>query len=291
MQTKAYIQLIRPANIVTAIADILAGIAIAAHQFGGINYGSFILIISTIGLYGGGVVLNDAFDAKLDAVERPERPIPSRKISVGSAMNFGYSLLAIGCVTAFFNSITSGIIAICIALLAIIYNSYGKHQSIFGPINMGLCRGGNLLLGISAVPMIVPQVWFLALIPIVYIAAITMVSSGEVHGGNPKTLYAAGLLYLFVIATQLFFAYRMNHQFYFSVMLLITFALFIFIPLINAIKNPIGPNIGKAVKAGVISLILMDAVWSIACGNIYLGLITISLLPISILLSKFFAVT
>ena len=32
-------------------------------------------------LYAAGMVLNDAFDAELDARERPERPIPSGRIS------------------------------------------------------------------------------------------------------------------------------------------------------------------------------------------------------------------
>ena len=69
----------RPANIVTAISDILAGVAISGY----IGKGEWeawpiiLLVISTIGLYGGGVVMNDYFDADLDQVERPERPIPS----------------------------------------------------------------------------------------------------------------------------------------------------------------------------------------------------------------------
>ena len=69
----------RPANIVTAVADILAGIAMA----GTLYFKQFditaiiLLILSTAFLYGGGVVMNDVFDADLDKVERPERPIPS----------------------------------------------------------------------------------------------------------------------------------------------------------------------------------------------------------------------
>jgi 4-hydroxybenzoate polyprenyltransferase len=65
----------------------------------------------------------------------------------------------------------------------------------------------------------------------------------------------------------------------------------IFKPLVNAISNPIGPNIGKAVKAGVLSLIVMDAAWVSVSGNIYLAIVVLCLLPISIKLAKIFAVT
>ena len=88
----------RPANIVTAIADILAGISIAATLiFSQFNIGAVILLcLSTAFLYGGGVVMNDVFDAGLDKVERPERPIPSGLIRLSSAAIFVISLLIIG---------------------------------------------------------------------------------------------------------------------------------------------------------------------------------------------------
>ena len=66
---------------------------------------------------------------------------------------------------------------------------------------------------------------------------------------------------------------------------------FIFRPLITAIKNPTGPNIGKAVKAGVLSLIIMDAAWVAISGNIYAALFVLILLPISAYLAKIFVVT
>src|SRR5215218_3456136 len=97
----------RPANIVTAVADILAGIAIAgnaahANLFQQNTAAVLLLVFSTIGLYGGGVVFNDVFDADLDAVERPERPIPSGLISRKAATLLALLLLIIGIVAAAF---------------------------------------------------------------------------------------------------------------------------------------------------------------------------------------------
>ncbi|MFD2143929.1 hypothetical protein [Mucilaginibacter antarcticus] len=52
-----------------------------------------------------------------------------------------------------------------------------------------------------------------------------------------------------------------------------------------------GPNIGKAVKAGVISLILMDAAWAAAFGSMWAGMFIACLLPLSMWFAKAFAVT
>ncbi len=84
MNIKPYLQLARPANIITAIADIIAGIAIATFSFPSLvikPFEVFLLSVSTIGLYGGGIVFNDIFDLELDKIERPERILPTGKIS------------------------------------------------------------------------------------------------------------------------------------------------------------------------------------------------------------------
>ena len=46
--------------------------------------------------YVGGMYLNDAFDARVDAQQRPERPIPSGEVSRGTVLAVGYALLGVG---------------------------------------------------------------------------------------------------------------------------------------------------------------------------------------------------
>lgn len=283
----------RPANIVTAVADILAGIALAkfAFEISNSNIGSAILlIISTIGLYGGGIVFNDVFDADLDAIERPERAIPSGKVLKNNAIYLGISLLAMGIFSSFLINNIAGTIAISISILALVYDKFGKHHAFFGPINMGLCRGGNLLLGISINPIELENNYWLGIVPIIYIAAITMISRDEVFGGKKSSLYFAGLLFISVSIIQLIVSYQFG-----NVLLALPFIVlhlfFILKPLQVAIIQPIGPNIGKAVKAGVLGLIIMDAAWVAISGNFLVAFFVLLLLPISIFLAKIFAVT
>ena len=283
----------RPANLITAFADILAGMAIAGLHFTTDNYlwGSAILLsISTVGLYGGGVVFNDVFDATLDAIERPERAIPSGRVSKRDASFLGISLLFIGISTAFMVSQISGMFAIIISILALFYDRFGKHNNLFGPINMGLCRGVNLLLGISIIEQSLTAWWWVSIVPIIYISAITMISRGEVHGGNKNHLYFAGFLYALVSIFQCFVAYQLG-SFTLTILFVLLHIYLIFKPLTQAINNPIGSNIGKAVKAGVLSLIVMDAAWVAASGNWALAIFVLILLPISMRIGKYFAVT
>ncbi len=308
------LRLARPANIVTAFSDIGAGVAIA--YFGvlqslkatapegtimGATIGTnfylqvALLMVATLGLYGGGVVMNDVFDAELDAVERPERPIPSGLISKNAATVWGLGLLLLGIVCAglvhwpYFLS-PSFYLAITTAAAALLYDAWGKHQNIFGPINMGLCRGLNLLLGMSIFPHVIPQYWFLALVPVVYIAAITMISRGEVHGGKKNTMYGAVFLYVLVVASILVISF-FNETALFTLPFVLLFAAMIFPPLAKAVAQPSGPKIGKAVKAGVLSLILMNAAWAAAFGAPVAALCMLLLLPLSMGLAKAFAVT
>jgi 4-hydroxybenzoate polyprenyltransferase len=293
-----FLRLMRLANIVTAISDILAGVAIAAFavqiEWTNISFTPvLLLILSTIGLYGGGVVFNDVFDADLDKIERPERPIPSGLISKTSAVFFAALLLALAIIAAtlvheaFFSS--SFFLASAIAIAAVVYDKWGKHNSFLGPINMGLCRGLNLLLGMSVFPEVLSQYWWISLIPIIYIAAITMISRGEVHGGKKTTMIGAVFLYGIVIVSILVFAFY--NRAYYALGFLLLFGVLIFPPLLKALREPRGPLIGKAVKAGVISLIVMNASWAAAFGSFYFALVILLLLPLSFWLAKAFAVT
>ncbi len=286
-----YLRLMRPANIVTAVADILAGIAIAGFFYSPTDFSPlFWLILSTMGLYGGGVVMNDFFDAELDGVERPERPIPSGLISKTEAAWLGIILLSTGILAAFLVSIFSGMLALVIAVAALVYDKWSKHHTFWGPLNMGICRGLNLLLGLSIIPTQVGEYWVLASIPVIYIAAITMVSRGEVYGSKKHILFAAAFLYGLAMTGILVVAF-LRDEMVTTTGFVALWGFMIFLPLRNAIRQPQGKMIGKAVKAGVLALILMNAAWASAFGVTYLALIIILLLPLSVILAKVFAVT
>ena len=297
----AYLQLTRPANVVTAIADIWAGFAVAgawAIIVADWGSGSNLFLInlawislSTIGLYAGGVAFNDVFDAELDAVERPERPIPSGRVSKSSAAWMSFILLAIGVLAAAQVGLLSAGVALTVAILAVVYDYWGKHQNLIGPINMGLCRTGNLLLGISVVPEMLASFWPLGLLPLIFVAAITMISRGEVHGKNRNALYGGLSMYLIVIFCIVTMPFIHKTAPWEVIPFLALLSYMIFPPLIKAIQTQNPKLIGKSVKAAVISLIIVNASLSAAFAGWKIGIIVLLLLPISLWLAKKFAVT
>lgn len=293
MSLRPYLQLLRPANLVTAVADILAGYSFVFWTFRNQTYASpdlAWLCLSTLGLYGGGVVLNDFFDADLDAVERPERPIPSGRVRKSDVGWFGFGLLGLGVLAAMPAGGYSWPIAAAVALLTVLYNRFAKHHVFVGPLVMGLCRGGNLLLGMSAVDEALAWGPVAGPVPVLYIFAVTLVSQGEVHGGGRWKLWVALLLFLSVQFFQGTLGY-VDDNLLLILPFLVLHAAFLYPPLLQAIENPIGPNIGKAVKAGVISLILMDAAWAAATGQFWAAVGIAALLPVSRFLAVKFAVT
>ena len=299
----AYLQLMRPANMVTAWADILAGFAVSGcvvlineEVKRGVTPTHLIslawLLLTTTGLYGGGIVFNDVFDVEIDARERPERPIPSGRVSRQGATLLGILLLSFGILASAQVSWLSTTLACSIAFSAIIYDAYGKHHSVFGPLNMGICRGGNLVLGMSVMPSIVAMNWFLALIPIVYIAAVTTLSRDEVQVTNGSTGGIIALLLIGAVITGLLGLGLLNNYHLLAVLpFVILLAAQVLPPFIRVVCHPTLENIRMAVRTGILSLIILDAAVATGFANLPYGLMVLSLLPISMVLAQMFAVT
>ena len=288
---KAWIQLIRPSNVLTAISDVLAGVALACLflQSELPETESLIWItLSSMLLYTGGIVFNDVFDAALDKIERPERPIPSGKVKQSSAAILGTIAFSLGCFLAYQVNMTAFYIALAIVLMCLLYNGKAKHHFIAGPIVMGSCRGLNLLLGMAVLPDSLSY-FYLAIVPIIYIAAVTNISRGEVYGNNKTAILVSMGLYALVILTLIYFAFVSKN--YLAFIFILFFTVMIASPLLKALKSLAPQDVRKSVKFGVLALILMNASWIAISGYWVLALAICAILPVSIFLAKKFAVT
>jgi 4-hydroxybenzoate polyprenyltransferase len=283
---RAYLELVRPANVVTALADVLAGYGIA-----GLSHHAAVpwLLVSTSCLYAGGVVLNDVFDRDLDRVERPERPIPSGRVRVEAAARFGAALLIAGIVTAAMATGAAGLVAAALAGCIFLYDAWGKRQWLFGPINMGICRGLNLLLGVAAVPTAIASAWPLTILPLVYITAVTALSRGEVHGGR-REVAAFALISLGLVLIALLVVAGM-HRSLAAAVLTIVLGL-VLLPLVwRAYRTPDAVTIRRAIRGGVLLLAVMDAALGAAyAGNVY-SLLILATATVAGRLARLFPVT
>lgn len=145
---EGWLTLARLPNLLTVPGDPLAGYLLVTGTLAFSDWQAVLpLMGSALLLYLAGVLGNDYCDRKLDAVERPERPLPSGLIPPGAVWVVAWVLTLAGVGCAWWTSSFSGCVAAGLASLIWIYNGGVKRSAVWGPLNMGACRGASLLLG------------------------------------------------------------------------------------------------------------------------------------------------
>ncbi|PRY01729.1 SCO3242 family prenyltransferase [Allonocardiopsis opalescens] len=178
-------ELVRLPAVLTVPGDTLAGAA-AAGWSGGRR--AWLLPVASTFLYWAGMALNDYADRELDAKERPERPIPSGRVSPGTALGLAAGLTGAGVAAAGLGAGRAGLrVAVPLAATVWAYDLVAKNTPL-GPAAMAATRGLDVLLGAAHRPRAAALP---ALAVAVHTAGVTTLSRGEVHGGSPATGRAA----------------------------------------------------------------------------------------------------
>ena len=99
-----------------------------------------------------GNVINDYFDYKIDLINKPERPIPSGRISPKNGRNYGYLLFLLGTICGFLISyLTNNWIPFAIVLIAdIVLYLYAyklKSTPLIGNLTVGFMTGFGFVFG------------------------------------------------------------------------------------------------------------------------------------------------
>ena len=93
MNASAYISIIRPVNcIVAGVAGVLAYFIVT----GSMHFIALMIWCMVFLITAAGNVINDYYDAAIDAVNRPGRPIPSGAMSAAAAQRYAISLFILG---------------------------------------------------------------------------------------------------------------------------------------------------------------------------------------------------
>lgn len=275
----AYAQLLRLPNVFTAFADICLGACAAGYIAE--RPGAFVLLLLASGcLYLGGMVWNDYFDRHEDAKTQPFRPIPSGRVSAQSARLLGLVLLGSGLSLAGLASPPGPLLgdrpspidpvttAVGIAVAVLLYNAWLKWTP-FGPLAMGLCRFGNVILGLSALPHPGPPVGLaihLAGVIGVYIVGVTWFARTEEADSNRRQLaFAAVVMLLAAVGGLLVPVHRPEGAtpVYFPY-LLVAAGFWVGTPVVRAIRRPEPKLVQAAVKRCIFGLVALDAVLATA---------------------------
>ena len=194
---RAYCELVRIPAVFTAPGDVVMGCFLVALWTEVEWFAYVALVVSSVFVYCAGMALNDVQDVEIDRIERPERPIPSGRISLRSAwvavFAMQFSALAWA---ASVSPLSVGVVALTIAL-TYLYNSPLKDTWI-GPILMGSCRYSNVFIGVSALGSrsLPSEAWIVvACIPLfnlIYVFGLTHLARHEVHGADEECCLRRG---------------------------------------------------------------------------------------------------
>lgn len=173
---RALAELVRAPAALSVPGDALAGASAAGYPQG---RSTTLACTSSVCLYWAGMALNDYADRGLDAVERPERPIPSGRVSPRAALATAAVLTGAGLVSAAAAHPRALTVAVPLAATAWSYDLWLKPTAA-GPYAMGLARGLDVLLGAApgGVRAALPSAAAMA----AHTVTITRLSRDEVHG-------------------------------------------------------------------------------------------------------------
>ncbi|AEM38791.1 Geranylgeranylglycerol-phosphategeranylgeranyltr ansferase [Pyrolobus fumarii 1A] len=144
-----YVELVRPHNVLVAVLNGIVGFVTVAWLTGCLDNACLYPALAAIALVAaGGYVVNDYFDADIDAISKPSRPIPSGRVTPGEAHLFALALLALGVYAGFSLSILHGLYALIVAMLLYAYPAWMKRRrALTGHLTVAATGASTIIYG------------------------------------------------------------------------------------------------------------------------------------------------
>jgi len=144
MKLPGIVRIIRPVNAVVAGLAAILGYGIAA---GNLVTGTILLFSAVFLITAGGNSINDYFDADIDRINRPDRPIPSGDVLPGMAWNISFALFSCGILIAVFTNPVCFGIAVFNTLLLVLYAARLKRTLVAGNLAVSYLSASIFLFG------------------------------------------------------------------------------------------------------------------------------------------------
>ncbi len=261
MNWRTALELGRVSNLPTVWTNVLAGLALA----GAMTLPPYIFIALMISMslyYVGGMYLNDAFDAKHDAKERPDRPIPSGRVSAGKVFVIGFAMLGAGLATLPAATLMAGKsgqelvfgVAAGLALaVAIVFYNWRHKGRWYSPAVMGMCRA-LIYVSVAFVAGIgfSQDILFFSLLLLLYVAGLTVIASREAGSKSTPTWP-----WILVFSPTIPFLETAMKGVLGTILLALFYSICLYA--LYQAKRSAGRNIKKAVMALIAGIAIFDA--------------------------------
>ena len=292
---KDYLVLVRLPNLFTLPSNILVGMAtVSSLAFTLTSFTQFLLLVTiSVLLYCVGIVLNDLYDFDIDKKERPNRPLPSGKISRRSAIVLVAIFSTLALILSLQVSFSTLVISSILFSVIFGYDKYLKNTHA-GPFTIASARVMNILLGTSVSLRSVDSysqivtLTFVLIITFVYVSLIGFISRYEVYGFSDNTKL---LLPPAIVATVISSIILFSLMGFFKLESLIILSLFSFIMIISfsRIYRRDSGRTQQIVRNMILSIIVLDSTFLTGIIGIELGLVVLTLMaPLLVLANKMY---
>jgi 4-hydroxybenzoate polyprenyltransferase len=286
MTGRVALRLGRVSNLPTVWTNVAAGVVLAGGALEPLPVALLIVALSLF--YVGGMYLNDAFDHEIDAVERPERPIPSGQVSAATVFTAGFALLALGelvlAVAALGlqeGRVWPPVVSGAALAAAIVYYDARHKTDPWSPVVMGVCRVLVYVTAAVAVAPALPRpVLAGAAVLLAYLIGLTYVAKQEtltrVENAWPLLFLAVPAVY----AARAALASPVAAAIYAGFLAWVGYA-------VSGLLRRGRPDIGGAVVRLIAGISLVDALLIAGQGRDGPALVAVAAVPLTRLLQRY----
>ena len=149
LRIRGFVRLVRPGNLLILACAVLVGGLLGGGipPAAGDSLRVLIAALSAVLVAAGGNALNDVLDVRVDAVNRPTRPIPAGTVGVRSGWVIWAGSTALGVLLGLALSFTHAMIAAGCALLLYAYSFHLKRIPLAGNVAVAVLAGVAVLYG------------------------------------------------------------------------------------------------------------------------------------------------
>ncbi|MDH5663430.1 MAG: geranylgeranylglycerol-phosphate geranylgeranyltransferase [Candidatus Bathyarchaeota archaeon] len=132
-----FLRIIRPLNCLMMGFAVVVGASLVSALNFSINL--ILGFVTSFTLTGASMAINDYYDREIDAINEPNRPIPSGAVSPKEALSFAAVLSLVGFVAALVTSISCFIVAVIAWVIFVAYTTKGKRTGLPGNFLVSAC--------------------------------------------------------------------------------------------------------------------------------------------------------
>ena len=132
-----FLRIIRPLNCLMMGFAVIVGASLVSALNFSINL--ILGFVTSFTLTGASMAINDYYDREIDAINEPNRPIPSGAVSPKEALSFAAVLSLVGFAAALMTSESCLIVAVIAWIVFVTYTTKGKRTGLPGNLLVSTC--------------------------------------------------------------------------------------------------------------------------------------------------------